>query len=190
MGLGFQELENIWFYYLSLEADMEKTEDYVEPYLQEKVYSFEFYKIILLSCCEIESIFKILYKELKGKEAGDIGKYKEAVLGRFPHIVEARVIVPRWRAKNIRPFSGWDSSPLEWWSVYQRIKHSRGYNYKDATYENAAYALSALYILILYLYYLSGYECKADDAKYIESTYYHHPIDGKDYERLPDTEER
>ena len=69
-----QELDGIWNYYLSLERDISKTSNYVEPLGQENVYSFEFLKLLILSCTEVESVLKLLCKELNPNgKAGDIG---------------------------------------------------------------------------------------------------------------------
>lgn len=145
-----RELTNIFNYYLSLENDFSKTSQYIEPRGQENVHSFEFSKLLILSCTEIEAVFKILCEEKEGKKCGNIREYKGAILKHFPKIVDAEVYIPRW-AKQIRPFEGWDNGSLKWWKAYINVKHNRGTHFEDATYENAVHALSALYILILYL---------------------------------------
>lgn len=183
--LEFQDIENIWYYYLTLESDMIETSQYIEPNGQENTYSFAFYKIILLSCCEIESVFKIICELLEGTTGGSIKEYKQVILKHMPKICEAFVIVPRWKARIIEPFAGWEAGKLSWWNVYSQIKHTRAWRFENATYNNAVYALSALYLLIQYLYQLHGFECKADDSKYFDSDYYHRPIYGKDYKPLP-----
>ena len=120
-----QELDGIWNYYLSLERDISKTSNYVEPLGQENVYSFEFLKLLILSCTEVESVLKLLCKELNPNgKAGDIGMYKGIILTAFPKIVCAHVTVSR-TGTQLFPFQDWDKKPLQWWDEYQIVKHGR-----------------------------------------------------------------
>ena len=58
--------EMYWSYYISIENMLKKTSQFVSPSKEnEKTYSDEFAKIILLSCSEIDSILKLLC-ELNG----------------------------------------------------------------------------------------------------------------------------
>lgn len=166
-----QELNNIWNYFLELEQDMKSTSRYIEPEGQENVHSFEFAKMIVLSCTEVESVFKLLCLEIdSGKEKGNMSDYKAMILEKYPKIVDATVSISRW-GKDIKPFKGWDTGKLAWWGAYQNIKHNRGANFRNATYYNAIYALSALYILIFYLAKASNTEFRSGDSQYIYSQY-------------------
>ena len=166
-----KEIESMWNYFLVLEDDMNNTARYVEPLGNETVCSFEFLKILILSCTEIESIFKLICNEIDStKSAGDIGAYKRAILGKYPKIVDAIVKVKRL-GKNIKPFEGWNNGPLKWWDAYQHVKHNRGNYFQEATYMNAVTALSALYVLILYLSEIRNFEIESCFAKYIDSDY-------------------
>lgn len=164
------EIEHIWNYYLSLENDLSNTSRYLEPSGQENVHSFEFSKLIILSCTEIEAVLKTICKEKSGKDCGNIGEYKGEVLAHFPKIVNATVYVSRWW-QEIHPFEGWDSGKLDWWEAYVAIKHNRDSNFTSATYKNAVYSLSALYVLILYL--AKVFDTYVSDARgtYIVSDY-------------------
>lgn len=165
------DLQNIWNYFLSLERDLDNTSQYIEPIGQEDVHSFEFAKILILSCTEIESVFKLLCKAITGKEnSGNIGDYKEIILKTYPKIVEATVNISRL-SYSLKPFETWGSERLSWWSAYQNVKHNRGVSFHEATYRNAANALSALYILIMYLGQTTGLEYKRFRSNYICSQY-------------------
>jgi len=79
-----QTINEIWNYYLTLEGDIANTSRFIEPSGQENVHSFEFAKILILACTELESVFKLLCLEITGKQPeGTIGKYKETILGRY-----------------------------------------------------------------------------------------------------------
>ena len=165
-----KELHNMWYYYLDLEKDLSDSSRYIEPDGQEKVYSFEFRKIIILACTECETAFKAICEAVDNtKKRGSISDYKTIILGRYPKIVDAEVTIRRWH-RSIKPFLGWNDGGLPWWTAHQNIKHDRGSNYNEATYENAAFALSALYVLIFYLYYINIQE-PPYEGEYISSEY-------------------
>lgn len=181
------DLDSIWNYYLSIETDLASTSQFIEPRGQENVFSFEFFKILILSCTEVEAVFKDLCMEKTGKKGGNISEYKETILTHFPRIIYAKVYISRW-GKAIFPFEGWDSGKLKWWDAYNAIKHNRNDNFHDATYQNAVYALSALYILILYLSKTTRLELNDTGSKYIFSEYTYKLFAGAPDRKLPDFE--
>ena len=69
-------INGIWNYYLSLEKDLDDTSRYIEPKGQENVFSFEFAKLLVLSCTELESVLKLLCYECSGEKRGNIGMVK------------------------------------------------------------------------------------------------------------------
>ena len=183
-----QELDGIWNYYLSLERDLSKTSNYVEPSGQENVYSFEFFKLLILSCTEVESVLKLLCKEVDPiSKAGDISAYKGIVLTAFPKIIYAHITVSR-TGTQLYPFQDWDKGPLQWWDEYQAVKHGRNGYFSHATYSNAVTALGALYILIFYL----AKQCKLsfwdNEAQYLTSDYCHKLLACAPEAELPDFE--
>lgn len=183
-----QELETSWNYYLSLEEDISNTSRFVEP-TQKDVYSFEFLKLIILTCSEIESVMKYICTIIKDGEhfRCDIGEYKSIILGKYPKITRAVVHISRTH-EPIIPFSGWDEARLPWWDAYQNVKHSREISFLQATYGNAVQALAALYILIFYLAKSSGITFYDTEAKYIFSNYSHQYIVCAPPTVLPDFE--
>ena len=174
-----------WNYFLSIEHDLANTSRYIEPSGQETVHSFEFAKIIILACTEVESVMKSICFELTGEKKGNIGEYKEIILGRFPKITTACVTISRL-GKSITPFEGWDSGPLEWWTAYGLVKHGRGTEFDKANYINAATSLSALYILIFYLSKICEIEFRGTDSEYIHSEYSGKLLACAPSEQLPD----
>ena len=164
------EFERVFFYYESIERDIDNTSKYIEPRNQENAFSHEFCKIIILSCTELESVMKILCKELTGKECGNIGEYKACILNAFPNIGDAVVMVPRF-GKDICPFKEWESGKLSWWDSYTHLKHSYESYSTEGTYKNAVYALSALYILILYLAKHENIDFRYKRIGYLDSDY-------------------
>lgn len=181
-----EQLNNIWNYYLSLEQNLAETARYVEPNGQEDVFSFEFAKILILSCTEIESVFKLLCREFK-EEKGDISGYKEIILENYPTIVKARVTVRRL-GRDIVPFSEWGFSRLQWWDAYTAIKHDRDRSFGNATYINAVMALGALYVLIFFLAHKTGLTFEDTESQYISSEYRRRFLTTRPGRKLPDFE--
>lgn len=180
------ELSGIWNYYLSLETDLANTSQYIEPKGQEDVYSFEFAKILILSCTEVESVLKSICLAITGQQpSGDIGTYKRIVLENYPKIVKARVEVTRLGA-SITPFSEWETGKLSWWDAYQLVKHNRGSYFEQATYRHAVTAISALYVLIFYLAKIENLTFRDYDSKYIDSDYCYGHLLVSPSEPLPD----
>ncbi len=164
------DIENCWYYFLSLENDLEKASQYVEPRGQENVYSIEFYKIFVLACVEVETLFKGFCLLFENESAGEIGIYKGILLKHIPQIVDAEVFIKRCRTR-LKPFAGWDSDALSWWTTFCGVKHDRGAKFTDATYHNAVSALSALYVLILYYANKTGASIPDQRSGYIVSEY-------------------
>lgn len=181
------KLNGMWNYFLSLENDISNTSRYIEPIGQENAYSFEFAKILVLGCTELESVFKALCFEINDSEPGDIGKYKSTILTKYPKIVEAEVKVPRLD-KTLKPFAGWDVGPLAWWDSYQLVKHSRGEHFGQASYINAVTALAALYAAIFYLAATAQIEFENTKSNYFDSDYEDCYLLSGPQKRLPDFE--
>ena len=181
------ELDNIWNYYLTLEADLENTSRYVEP-TQKDVYSFEFQKIIILACCEVETAFKYLCNMINDHNtAQNILEYREIILSKFPKMQIAEVYIGRAN-QGVVPFRDWSIQSPGWWRAYQEIKHDRGTAFSNATYWNAAQALAGLYILIFYLSAASGIHFHDTKSSYIFSEYAHQTLACKAPKKLPDFE--
>ena len=184
-----KEINGIWYYYLSIEDDLSNTSKYIEPDGQENVHSFEFAKLLILACTEIESVFKSICFEIEGEHVkGDIATYKNTILKKYPKIVNAEVSINRL-GKTIKPFDKWDETRLSWWDAYQLVKHNRGNHFTDASYINAAMALSALYVLIFYLSEITKIPFANYKSEYISSAYANPHILCRADKKLPDFEE-
>ena len=154
------------------------------------MFSIEFAKIIILSCIELESVFKAICAAINGNKCGNIGEYKTVILAHYPKITETLVNIPRSREK-IKPFADWDKGPLFWWDAYQEVKHTRGRAFGQASYRNAVYSLSALYIAILYYAEIKKHDLDSiNDGGYVSSRYISVPMVTEKLKELPDFERR
>lgn len=183
-----KEFQSIWNYYLALENDLAATSRYIEPAGQEDVHSFEFAKILILACTEVESVFKLICVAAEGSEVGDISEYKRIILSKYPKIVDATAIISRL-GKSIQPYSKWATGALPWWSAYQQVKHSREDHFYLASYRNAVNAIAALYIAVFYLAKIRGYDFRGMGSQYIHSEYAGQLLVCKPPKELPDFSE-
>ena len=183
--ITLETINGIWNYYLSLEKDLDNTSRYIEPKGQENIFSFEFAKLLVLSCTELESVLKLLCNECGAEKRGNMGEYKETLLTHYPKIIFAEVHIARW-GKTIRPFDGWNERRLPWWDAYGNVKHNRENNFTEATYKNVVYALSALYISIFYLSKTSDVPVSGYASTYIRSKYSSQGVAVAPSKKLPD----
>lgn len=145
-----------WQYYLSIENMLVKTNQYVTHSDKNKnVYSDEFASIILLSCSELDSLFKQLCIN-NGIERKDkyfnMKDYVQAIESgdEFGLATGTRTI----NDDNIVifPFKIIDASKpyanLNWWKDYQSIKHDRIKNVTKGNLLNAVSSVAAQYIIL------------------------------------------
>ena len=96
------QLNNYSNYFDCLVNDLDKTSRYAEPMGQETVFSFEYYKIISLSCAEVETVLKLICKTIdEEKNPRNIKEYAEILLAKYPNYVAGEPVVNDvWREKT------------------------------------------------------------------------------------------
>ena len=139
-----------WNYYLMLEKKFIQTLNYVELSTDNgATYSLEYAGLIQLIGSELDSFFKT-YCGFKQDERKTILDYYPKVIEKFPSIRSQIVSVPLGDMR-IRPFGGWDGKKtgqsLKWWLAFDKIKHSRMENPKEASQRNVIHCLAALFLL-------------------------------------------
>lgn len=170
MNIDRMTFEIYWSYYLSIEKMFINTIQFVSPSKEnEKTYSDEFTKIILLSCSEIDSILKLLCKlnkiNLKEKEF-NMKNYSKML--EKDKTIKNESYGPQYVSTinesflAVTPFENINSNikyaGLDWWEDYQYLKHNRMENAKKGNLKNALCSVSAHYILMTKLMdYLDEY---------------------------------
>ncbi|MCF3944857.1 hypothetical protein [Oceanobacillus alkalisoli] len=147
-----------WQYYLSIEKMLLKTNQYVTHSNKNKdAYSDEFASIILISCSELDSLFKRLCynygiqsegKYFKMKDyARIIKKYIGNDYGLATGIStindDSIVIFPFENIDVTKPYAN-----LKWWKDYQAIKHDRIKNVTKGNLLNAVNSVAAQFIIL------------------------------------------
>lgn len=157
-------LKNYWKYYLLLEKHFKN----VERYVTISKDNFETFSIEFVSQLQnIGSEIDVLMKEVCGfnqDERKDIATYCPIILQKYPLIVQQKVNIEEL---EFAPFEGWETehpaASLKWWSAYNRIKHGRTKNYKEANLKNVLYALAGLCVLeMFYIKDISNFDVEPD----------------------------
>lgn len=152
-----------WEYYLVLEKDLLKTEPYVsfelgDNYLYDSnsvenpenslTFSNEYIKQYQAICSEVDVILKSICKELEDASSRDMPAYTNTILTNWNSIKTQKV---KMKTIELQPFLNWEKEPSykepDWWQPYNRIKHERLLNYREANLKNVVNALAGLYVL-------------------------------------------
>ena len=146
-----------WRYFLALEREYVDALRYVEPTsAQQGVYSFEFARLLLLLCSELDVVFKVACDKVDPACAADsIGKYFPCLDEKY-NLASETVRVDRYSSQVI-PFENWGpNSPPAWWTAGSKVKHRRHEYFHLATIGNALHALCGLFVGNLLLLHEQG----------------------------------
>lgn len=161
------EYKTYFQYYMVLENEFFNTEPYVA--IEEgnyNTYSTEYVKILLSVCGEIDSMMKMLCRELKKDEtAQTIGGYFK-ILDECKIAIQNESVDFTNQGIILLPWKNWtsDNAPV-WWTDNNKVKHHRTeiyrktntgvetINYTRANLKNVMSSLAALYIIEEYYIY-------------------------------------
>ncbi|SDH54549.1 hypothetical protein SAMN04487975_105182 [Planococcus glaciei] len=147
-----------WQYYLSIEKMLAKTNQYVMHSDKNKnVYSDEFASIILLSCSELDSLFKQLCINCGIQSKGrhfNINDYAPAIQRCMSNDFGIATSTRTLNDDNlvIIPFNNINAAKtyanLHWWKDYQLIKHDRIKNVAAGNLLNAVSSVAAHFLVL------------------------------------------
>lgn len=167
--------QRYWSYYLILEKDFLTTERYLAiDSLNFDAFSNEYIKQYQAICSEIDVIAKSYCKKMDGGFKGSsIHTYCKCIMDNNPDFA-TRVVKLKEKDIVLRPWENWtytmvtqknglakpEANNPDWWSKYNKIKHSRTTMntdsglpyYKFANLRNVLHALAALFQLEMYFY--------------------------------------
>ena len=170
-------LQRYWNYYLLLEQDFLKVEQYLAiDEVNFSAFSNEYIKQYQTICSEIDVISKSYCREINTRFTGStINTYCKAIVD-YVADFSTRIVKVRNKTFQITPWNGWTyseetlqngntkilASNPDWWTKYNKIKHTRTTvnnetglpYYKLANQKNVLNALAALFQLEMYYYRL------------------------------------
>ncbi|MCX7424660.1 MAG: hypothetical protein NTW96_03380 [Planctomycetia bacterium] len=140
--------------FLTVEGLLQEALRYV-PYCDEhrNVWSSHFARIILDAASQVDSIWKATAKIDDPARSGDRLTIKSHFDRFGPLVAGQEVIFFSGVSPRIGPFGEWrhsDFAPPRWWKAYNRLKHDRLSNQKDATLDHAVNAVGALLLAVTY----------------------------------------
>ena len=145
-----------WHYFLMLERDFAATSAFVEPHpLNYNTFSDKYAGLMLLIGSEVDVIAKNLVSSIDtaAPNKGFID-YQKTLTSRYPHMYAIEVDIDRYGLKS-QPWSTWETplanSPI-WWKSYNKLKHSRLENIREASQKNVMNSLCGLFLLNMYFY--------------------------------------
>lgn len=153
-----------WEYYLVLEKDFLETERYVsfelgDNYLYNNTspadfgnsltFSNEYIKQYQAICSEIDVLMKSICRELNNNSANNMKDgYTHIILNEWSGIKQQKV---KMKSIELQPFINWEAAPNynspDWWTPYNKVKHERVANVKNANLKNVLNALAGLFVL-------------------------------------------
>ncbi len=145
-----------WSYYMSLEDDLIETGRYVEICEDNfDTYSIHFTRLLLAAASEVDVVAKMLCCQINPQGCyRTINNYRDTIVPQFPAIPSI-VMGIQWTTNiRVKPWGSWAESPPknpDWWHAYNRVKHKRNSNFKEANLRNALTAIAGLYCLVRHL---------------------------------------
>ena len=138
---------NHWRYFLSLEkefCDSLRYVEYVES--QQAVFSFEFARLLILVCSELDVVFKVACDSIDGSNGADsIGEYYGCVSSKYE--ISSEIVKLNRFSEIVRPFADWTKdAPPYWWTAQNKVKHKRHEQFHQATLHNTMCSISGLFI--------------------------------------------
>lgn len=158
MDLGPKRLRapNVyWASFKMLYDDLEDSFRFVEPCPEHlKVYSLRYYELLLRACTEFESLCKEKVLEFGLTEKSADRNFNIADYWKLNELLEKK---PSKAGVGYRfatlylvtPLQEWEAShTLEWYTMYNLVKHNRVANFRFGCLENVLNAIGALFILL------------------------------------------
>lgn len=143
-----------WEYFLSIESDLERCSRFVEFSPQNySTYSVEFARIIMAAASEFDTLAKQLCHLIDpSQNPQNIKQYYPIITSKYSKFTQYEILVPRYNL-SFKPWETWSaSSPPDWWSGYNKIKHERDQHFCKANLHNAILSTCGLLTGILYFY--------------------------------------
>lgn len=125
--------------------------DYVEPVDANKaIYSHRIYELLLRTATEFEANCKGILLANGYSKRGMLNITDYHKINSIMRLHEYKVYTPLWSPnKTTNPLSGWKTGPtLSWYQAYNKVKHNRFKNFKDATLENLYNGICSLLVIL------------------------------------------
>ena len=147
--------------FLLIQSDLQRLFEFVEPSdTNLSAYSYRIHELFMRTCIEIEANFKAILKENifnptdkngdpRPEKRWNIHDYRK--VNKTHHLSAYKVHIPIWEGTSsvYEPFKQWSSSKdLSWYQAYNKSKHDRRFEFKEANLENLLNSVAGLLVLL------------------------------------------
>lgn len=140
--------------------DLQNLFEFVEPSEEGRTaFSFRIHALLMRTCIEVEANFKaILYSNNFTKKKTNIQDYRKIDVTH--HLSSFLVVLPMWNGESpvFQPFKAWHQyrgleakngeAQLNWYSTYNKSKHDRQQDFKEANLGVLIEAVAGLLVLV------------------------------------------
>ncbi|MBS4764931.1 hypothetical protein KG007_01755 [Alistipes sp. kh20] len=129
----------------------------IEPIPDNKnTYGHQLRNILILACTEVENLLKSFLKVHGYPKDGNLSMTDYWLVNNYLHLSKTHSYFFRYNSWGFaRPFVAWEAAeytPLPWYAAYNRVKHDRESNFKEATLENAVLSVAAVGIILVMMF--------------------------------------
>jgi len=147
--------------FLLIQSDLQRLFEFVEPSdTNLTAYSYRTHELLMRTCIEIEANFKAILKENifnpsdkngnpRSEKTWNIHDYKK--VNKSHHLAAYRVHIPIWEGTRsiFEPFKQWAvPTELSWYQAYNKSKHDRRIEFKEANFNNLLNSVAGLLVLL------------------------------------------
>lgn len=147
--------------FLLIQSDLQRIFEFIEPAdTNLPAYSYRTHELLMRTCIEIEANFKAILKENMfnptdkngdpiPEKRWNIHDYRR--VNKTHHLSTYRVHIPIWEGKGAvcEPFKQWSTAvDLPWYQAYNKSKHDRRAEFKEANFENLLNSVAGLLVLL------------------------------------------
>jgi hypothetical protein len=145
-----------------IQNDLQKLFEYIEPSDQNLfTYSYRIHELLMRTCIEVEANFKAILREnlynpvdkkgnLRPENKWNIHDYRK--VNKTHHLSSYKVHFPIWDGTRsvFEPFKQWTNfTELPWYQAYNKSKHDRKNQFKEANMENLLGSIAGLLVVLL-----------------------------------------
>lgn len=147
--------------FILIQNDLQRLFEYVEPSdTNLKTYSYRIHELFMRACIEIEANFKAILTENFFNPKDKKGNFRSEkswtiqdywIINKTHHLSAYKVFITTWEGESsiFNPFKNWDSQVnLFWYQAYNKSKHDRQLQFKEASFSNLLNSIAALLILL------------------------------------------
>lgn len=156
-----------WEVFKTIEDDLYVISKYIKfDQRNFSAYSVELSKVLIFTCSEIESIFKIFCDEVYKTKVNNIGGFKEKLLQYPEHLalIESFNVKVEKSIGDIIPWSNFSTQDLKWWRAYNKLKHEYTDNLIEGNLENVITSVTGLYCILICLQLVTKIEVSGKQA--------------------------